>query len=103
MGADNEVLLVNITTIYPRIPYDKSCILNPKDHPFLKHPSYVKYSKARIIRVDVIKNGLLANTFKPQDMIDEEVFKRIIEGFRVSSYVSPKILRFLEEDQNAEE
>jgi len=103
LGENNEILIVNASTIHPNIYHDSTCVLNVGDHPFIIHPSYVRYDKSRIVPIEKIQNGIRTNTLIPREMLSEDVFNRLIQGFHNSPHVAPLILSFLEEDQNSED
>jgi len=101
LGEDNKILLVNVSSINMETYHDETCILNAGDHPFITHPSYIRYDKARIEPVQKIEDAVQRSIFFPRGILSEAVFVRVVQGFRDSPRVARNILRFLEEDQNA--
>lgn len=47
-GNAPQIALVSVTTRYPGIPIDSTCILVPGEHEFVKHESWVSYRSLRI-------------------------------------------------------
>lgn len=94
-GKDS-VLMVNISSITPHLEHDMTCVLNPGDHPFIKHPSFVYYRKASIYGAQGISRNVAEGNFSTHIPCDEAVFRQILIGFEVSDEVSYKILRFYE-------
>lgn len=90
------VLAVNISTIDPCIDYDKTCLLNVGDHPFIKHESYVYYRKADIFGASSIARSVADGTFSTHAPFDDPVFDRVLAGFTASNEVRLKIRRFYE-------
>lgn len=88
------VLVVNISTIDALLDYDKSCILQRSDHPFIKHPSYVYYRKADIFGADSISRNVAEGNFTLHVPCSEATFERIFGGFNISDEVRPKIKKF---------
>lgn len=55
------ILVVNVSSIKPGVPHDGACVLQPGDHRFIQHPSYIVYAEAVIWRIDNLEeNTLLA-------------------------------------------
>lgn len=101
LGENDELLIVNFASIYAGISYDDACVVTPGEHPFIRHDSYIKYDKARIVASEKLQNGARANILIPKESTPEPLFNRICNGFRTSMYVSPRVRRFFEEDQAA--
>ncbi|WP_202986249.1 hypothetical protein [Vibrio cholerae] len=94
--AKDSVLVVNISTVRMGLEHDETCILNVGDHPFVVQPSYVYYAEAQIAGCDTISRNVAAGTFNVHQPCSDETFRRILGGFSVSDYVTPKILKFYE-------
>ncbi|MFT4928535.1 MAG: hypothetical protein ACI8WB_004654, partial [Phenylobacterium sp.] len=88
------VLVVNISSIDQMLAYDTSCILQPINHPFVKHPSYVYYRKADIFGADNISRNVAEGNFSAHQPCDELTFSRILNGFEISNEIRPKIKQF---------
>lgn len=87
-GDANNVLSVawvSLRSVDPRVPYfDRTCVLNVGDHPFIKHPTWVDYAKARIDPVAAIDRGIRDGKLIPHDPMSPEVFVRIAQGLCLS-------------------
>lgn len=92
--ADSCILMVSLSTIKQDLPYDKTCILYPGDHPFVKRDSYVSYRNARIEKVDKITKGVTERKLIPHQPLDDAVFVRICNGLEESRFTAKKILAF---------
>ena len=90
------VLLVNVTSIDPLVPHDSTCVLNVGDHPFIQHPSYIFYRRAEVHGVLTVANKIADNEYRYGHDIADHVFQRVLQGFRQSTAVPLKILRFVE-------
>ena len=88
------VLLVNITTLNRELPFDDSCILNVGDHPFIRHESYVYYSKADIFASTSLVSGIQSGELAVHQACPAPTFSRILSGFDVSKRVSGKIKNY---------
>lgn len=89
-------LAVNISSIDPLIPHDKSCILNPGDHPFIMHDSFVYYKKADVFGATTTARRIAEGDIAIHDPFNEVVFEKILSGFFISKEVRPKIKKFVE-------
>lgn len=58
VGVGKDVLLVSVSSLIPRQPYDSTCRLYVGDHPFIRHDSYVAYARARIECADKLVEGV---------------------------------------------
>jgi hypothetical protein len=56
--------------------------------------SYIEYSKARIIPVDKLMNGVKLNLFVPKEPLETSVFARVCYGLEQSLMTSPKNREF---------
>lgn len=83
------VLLVNATSCHPGVPDDPSCYLHVGDHPFIRHQSYVLYSKARYILKARLSIEIASQNFIPHSpQINPIVFARVLAGI-VSPNMDP--------------
>lgn len=92
----NSALLVNISSIKPNIPYDKTCELDDKDHPFITKPSFIYYRMAGIYSISGIQQQVMAGNYSIKEDCDQAVFNKILNGFANSEDVPLKIFRFYE-------
>lgn len=92
-----SVVAVNISSVKTGYPYDKTCILDKGDHPFIKHKSYVYYKQAAIFRVEKIKYGIEAGDITVLENVSEEVLQKVIAGFEASPFTPAKILKALKQ------
>lgn len=93
-NGKNCVLLVNISSIKNDIYHDSSCILNPGDHSFITKPSFVYYSKAEIYSVSGIMQEINQGNYVCKEDCNDQIFKRILDGFQLSEDVKMKIFKF---------
>jgi len=96
VGSDQEVLLVSLSTIRECLPFDRTCVVDPGVHDFVKYPSYVVYSLARIEKAESLLKGVKTGEMSSMGMMEEETFKRICAGVLDSHLSSPKFKRFYE-------
>lgn len=87
-----EAVCVNVTTL--KLICDKTVILQPGEHPFIKHPSLILYSDAQKLDVRHIEAALNAAASeiivcKSQAQCGPELLKRIQDGV-LTSKATPK-------------
>lgn len=78
-SLDSEnVLIVNLTS---EADYqDHSCVLQPGDHPFIKHASCVNYPGARRVTLAALQDNLKRKAITPDIPVTAEVLRRMREG-----------------------
>lgn len=92
----NEMLLlVNCSSIVPNKPYDDTCILHIGDHPFIVKDSYIYYKEMRIESLLNIQRGIEEKRFIKKEIINDELYQRILTGAFQSRKSERKYLRFL--------
>ena len=89
----NTGLIVNITTY--RDGCDKSCVVMPGEHSFLKHKSVINYGDSKIVSISTIEEAFSKGVIKPHDPVRPELLKRIRESGLKSSAIPLKCLNFL--------
>lgn len=79
------------------LTHDRTCILVPGDHDFIRHESYVAYSKARIEPADTLISGVSKGLLVDKGEIRQDVFERVLNGLRVSPFTRPFATNFLDQ------
>ncbi len=92
--ADGKQLIVPVSSkINDRC--DLTCVLQPHEHSFLKHESFVFYKRARIEAHQALINGVTQNTFIPHDNMNGQTFLRIYNGICRSLETPRKIKLYI--------
>lgn len=80
-AKSDTVLLVNATTYRQNAPHDASCFLDVGDHPFIRHKSYIVYSKPHKATVQKLRTMIASGTItlRPPP-VSQAVFARIEAG-----------------------
>jgi len=86
---NKQHLLLSVTSIKTDMHYDPTCVLAPGDHPFIKHPSFVFYSKADQKASAHITRMVELCYFVPKDDVSEELINKIRDGIQVSEFSPP--------------
>lgn len=79
-----RVVIINMTTDRG---IDRSCILNPGDHPFVAHSTCMLYSMARIVTNAELEQHVSSNAVKLQERVSAEVLERIRQGAAVTDQI----------------
>lgn len=86
VDGKEQVLLASVCTIYEGIPYDSACILRQGDHSFIRHDSYINYSKLRQESAAHVEKLLEANYFIPHvEDFSGDLLRRVSEGVEEST------------------
>lgn len=91
--AAKTQLIVSITSWTNNL-CDGTCILQPHEHPWLRHQSYVFYRKARIELATTLENGLRLGIFEQLADMNGQTFLRIRNGVCASPQTPRKIKRY---------
>ena len=88
---DDRVLIVSITTL--RRNCDQTVILQPGDHPFVRHASSVFYGDSRIIDASRLEAEIAAGS-APQEKLRAQLLDELRIGLTCSMYTSKKVIEF---------
>jgi hypothetical protein len=75
VDASGRVVIVSILSYQPH--YDQACILEPGDHPFVKHSTCVEYPTARLIPLARLNAMEVAGTLRPKAAMSADLLARI--------------------------
>lgn len=95
-GEPPAVLIANVTSIRKHVPYDKTCVLDGTEHPFLVHRSYIAYEFAEVMPLAAISRGMKTGEMKIMGAIKEDVCARVCEGVLKSPAIPLKCRKFYE-------
>ena len=76
---EGKHLLVSIASLINSL-CDQTCIIQPHEHPFVKHPSYVFYRKSLIQPAQAINDAVEKGLFKPKENMNSQTLLRIRNG-----------------------
>ena len=66
---------------------DRSCILNAGDHPFVTHPTCMRYDMARIVSNPELEKHAASATITLHAPASKEVLDRIRQGAAMTAYI----------------
>ena len=82
-GPEQQVLVVNWTTLDSEC-IDDACVLQAGDHPLIRHPSAMAYSRAHLWRKEKILFAIANDSLAELAPLAQSVLQRVIEGGRRS-------------------
>jgi len=92
-GNPEKVVLVNLSSARGYRFEDHTVVLEPGDHPYIKHKSYVAFGYARKALVEKLNSRITEGSAELREEVSEEVFERILDGLRKSVEVPVAIKR----------
>ena len=90
------VLVVNVSSVPATGPYDNSCILDAGEHVFIRHESYLVYSRADLWRCPTISDKVDSGEYRTHDDVSDSVIQKVMDGFMRSERTPFKVIRFIE-------
>jgi len=70
-------------------------VLQPGDHPFVKHPSCVFYQDAIIANASRLEEWIAGELASPSDPCSAELLKLVCDGFSASEFTPNKVVRLI--------
>jgi hypothetical protein len=89
--AGNPATVATVSFTTRRRLSDDTVVLDVGDHPFIKQPTVVYYSDARIREVRKIEQGIRDGTVHLREDVSSALLTRIRDGFLRSPAVVPHI------------
>jgi hypothetical protein len=96
-GSRPHVMLASVVSIKPGMIIDDSCLLNPDDHPFVQHGSFVDYRFARFDPAEDIEARVADGVFDVKDPCTPDLLRRIVAGALKSKRISREYKLILEQ------
>ena len=79
-GPNPQVAMASITSIRTDIPFDGACILQPGEHPFVQHPSYVAYRYLRLDGEPHIARMVASSVWRVHQPCAPLLLQRVVDG-----------------------
>ena len=93
-SEDEEAVLACLSSLHRRA--DKTCIVNPGDHPFVHHKSYIDYRHCRTDSIAHLTTLLNSGYVRRMEDASDELVERALEGAERSEHTRRRILKLLE-------
>lgn len=91
-------LLLSLCSIRNNRHHDPACVLSVDDHEFIKHPSYVDYSKPEQRPATLISQRIATGAYIEKPPVSTSVLHRICEGVEVSEFARPWMVKYFREN-----
>ena len=85
-------VIVNITTL--RNAQDQTVTLGPADHPFVRHPSAIRYSDAQLADAERLRLDLAAGSILARQPCSQATLSIVQAGIHASPHTPKKIQLF---------
>jgi len=96
-NENNEYLVVSVTTWYAGVRgQDPSCILPAGSHSFIKHKSWVDFSRSRAMTYIEIINGLRRGLLVNKEDLDPALIQSIQGAASISEFIPEELMTFFE-------
>jgi len=95
-NSSGELVIAPITTLRPRTP-DRLLILQPGDHPFVKHASAIACNFAQITTVSKLEELLASGRILPREAMEQSLVGRITAALIESDFTENGVKFFLKE------
>jgi hypothetical protein len=82
---ESKVLLVNITE--NEEGRDQSCVLQPREHPYIRKESVVNYREAILSDVQKIEVAISMQVATPDANMSDALLDKVIQGGKVSPFL----------------
>ncbi|QIO10023.1 hypothetical protein [Acinetobacter lanii] len=92
-GKKLHLAQVNFTSVRSGMNYDSTCIVEPGDHSFITHKSYVNYSRLRYEEYEPIKRGVQNGRLLLHEPVTYDLLCRIREG-AITSNKTPTFVKY---------
>lgn len=90
-GQNDQILLVPFCTVYAGGKHDPACVIQPGEHIFVTHESYMDYRNSRIESLNHVLDRINDGVFKQYNPVSEPLLCRIQQGLAKSTRVSRHI------------
>lgn len=93
-GSVPHVAMVSFTTLRPGVPHDEACVMQPGEHPFIKHTSYAYYRDVRIERVPHVTAMVQGAIWQAHTPCSPALLARLQQGICASRLVRRDVKRY---------
>lgn len=94
-ASDGCIAVVSVTT--RRRHSETLVVLQPGDHPFIRHESVVSYRYSELCWVDAIEAAIAGGSARKREAIAPELLRRIQEGLLDSDFTPNGVRQFVRE------
>ena len=88
-NAEGEIAIFNLTT--ERDDSDKSCVVMPGEHPFVKQRSVVAYARGRLLGPAALQGMQRLGCYASKEITSPRLLQKIQEGALRSPFTAGKL------------
>lgn len=88
-GHAGVALIVNVSTLRPNA--ETACIVQPGEHPFIRHDSYVRYGSARKVKVADLAEAVRKGLLKPHQAASNAFLEKVRAGAKASPLLAGEL------------
>ena len=81
--------------------FDPTCLLGVGDHDFIKHPSFVMYSRLRLFEAKNLVKRVNDGSISYEGMLDAKVFAYVASGVETSRFTALKMKEYFRDQSRA--
>lgn len=93
-NKDNEVLVVNMSSVHDINRVDQSCILEVGEHEKITNRSFMFYGKAKAMKVKEILEGCMMGIIENQKEVSDVLLQRMQIGAKKSPFLPEGLKKF---------
>jgi len=99
-ASDGSLVIFNLTSHRSR--GDETCVVEPGEHPFVKHRSVVAYARGQSLPEHVVKYMQARKLYQPHQPVSDALRNRIQRGALASEFTSQKLQVIVRESMRAQ-
>lgn len=92
---NGKLVIVSICSKEDAGWHDATTVLQPHEHPWLKHDSYVFYTKAVVVACEALEKGVEQGVMETHDPMNAQVFLKVTKGICKSPHTPRKVKNFM--------
>ena len=93
--GQQKLAIVSISTVRNTPSTEVTCILEPGDHAFIRHSSFIYYARARIVTIEQTQHGIDSGAIRLLETFEDHVFQRILDGVHSSPRIPQQVRDFI--------
>ena len=96
-NSEGEVAIANLTTHRPELPGHEACqVLQPGDHPYIRHDSCIYYRGARLISAELLEDRVATGASPRHETATRELLRRIQDAAIASRETDAAVKRVVQ-------
>ena len=97
---DGSLVILNLTSHRPGC--DETCVVEPSEHPFVKHRSVVAYARGQCFPAHAVKYMQARKLYQPHQPVSAALLERIQRGALASEFTPQKLQAIIRESMRTQ-